>query len=246
MGAASPKIVRDDGTRMTVHIALGGIALDLLPGRVAYRPDTATLFVADMHLGKSGTFRAHGVPVPESSASDLQRLASIAKQHGAQNVVVLGDLLHDRNTLRGEIGNQIRREISEFPVPIHLVPGNHDIHTKDLDRLDLTIASEDGVMDGLRLRHEPDLNSTSPMLSGHVHPVAILGTRGGPHLRTRCFHVKNEVLTLPAFGSFTGGFEIHWNDGALFAVGEQEVIPLNPDAKEMSLGCIQDPRQDQS
>ena len=52
---------------MTVRIELGGIMLELLPGRVAYRPDTATLFVADMHLGKSGTFRAHGVPVPESS-----------------------------------------------------------------------------------------------------------------------------------------------------------------------------------
>ena len=78
---------------MTVHIALGGIELDLLPGRVAYRPDTATLFVADMHLGKSGTFRAHGVPVPESSTPDLQRLASLTKKYDAHTVVVLGDLL---------------------------------------------------------------------------------------------------------------------------------------------------------
>ena len=46
-------------------------------------------------------------------------------------------------------------------------------------------------------------------------------------------------MTLPAFGSFTGGFEINWNDGALFAAGEQEVIPLNPPAKEMSLGTPQ-------
>ena len=61
-------------------------------------------------------------------------------------------------------------------------------------------------------------------------------------LRTRCFHVKHQSMTLPAFGSFTGGFEINWNDGALFASGEQEVIPLNPPAKEMSLGTPQDPR----
>lgn len=227
---------------MTVRIELGGIVLELLPGRVAYRPDTATLFVADMHLGKSGTFRAHGVPVPESSTSDLQRLASLTQTNDVQTVVVLGDLLHDRNTLRGELGTQIRKGISDFPVPIHLVPGNHDLHTKDLDSLELTIAAEDGEVDGLRLRHEPDPKSTSPMLSGHVHPVAILGTRGGPHLRTRCFHVKHQTMTLPAFGSFTGGFEINWNDGALFASGEQEVIPLNPPAKEMSLGTPQDPR----
>ena len=156
--------------------------------------------------------------------------------------MVLGDLLHDRNTLRGELGTQIRKGISDFPVPIHLVPGNHDLHTKDLDSLELTIAAGDGEVDGLRLRHEPDPKSTSPMLSGHVHPVAILGTRGGPHLRTRCFHVKHQTMTLPAFGSFTGGFEINWNDGALFAAGEQEVIPLNPPAKEMSLGTPKDPR----
>ena len=104
------------------------------------------------------------------------------------------------------------------------------------------MAAEDGEVDGLRLRHEPDPKSISPMLSGHVHPVAILGTRGGPHLRTRCFHVKHQTMTLPAFGSFTGGFEINWNDGALFAAGEQEVIPLNPPAKEMSLGTPKDPR----
>ena len=227
---------------MTVQIALGGIELDLLPGRVAYRPDTATLFVADMHLGKSGSFRAHGVPVPESSTPDLQRLASLTKKYDAHTVVVLGDLLHDRNTLRGELGAQIQKELRDFPVPVHLVPGNHDLHTKDLDSLELTIAAEDGELDGLRLRHEPDPTSVSPMLAGHIHPVAILGTRGGPHLRTRCFHAKHQTMTLPAFGSFTGGFEIHWNDGSLFAAGEQEVIPLNPDAKEMSFGTPQDPR----
>ena len=227
---------------MTVRLELGGIVLELLPGRVAYRPDTATLFVADMHLGKSGTFRAHGVPVPESSTSDLHRLASLTKKHNAQTVVVLGDLLHDRNTLRGDLGAQIQNEISDFPVPIHLVPGNHDLHTKNLDSLELTITAEDGEIDGLRLRHEPDPKSKSPMLAGHVHPVAILGTRGGPHLRTRCFHAKNEVMTLPAFGSFTGGFEINWNQGALFASGEQEVIPLNPDAKGMSLRTPHDSR----
>ncbi len=227
---------------MTVRIELGGIVLELLSGRVAYRPDTATLFVADMHLGKSGTFRAHGVPVPESSTSDLQRLASLTQKNDVQTVVVLGDLLHDRNTLRGELGAQIRKGISDFPVPIHLVPGNHDLHTKDLGSLELTIAAEDGVMDGLRLRHEPDPKSASPMLAGHVHPVAILGTRGGPHLRTRCFHVKDQTMTLPAFGSFTGGFEIDWKDGSLFAAGEQEVIPLNPQAKEMGLGMPEDRR----
>ena len=37
---------------MTVRIELGGIVLELLPGRVAYRPDTATLFVAaEMRVG---------------------------------------------------------------------------------------------------------------------------------------------------------------------------------------------------
>ena len=59
---------------MIVRIQLGDIELDLLPGRVAFRADTKTIFVADMHLGKSGSFRANGVPVPESSTSDVQHV----------------------------------------------------------------------------------------------------------------------------------------------------------------------------
>ena len=242
MGTTGSPVVRDDGERMIVRIQLGDIELDLLPGRVAFRADTKTIFVADMHLGKSGSFRANGVPVPESSTSDVQRLAALVERHDAQRVVVLGDLLHDRNTLQGELGEQIRTEISRFPVPMHLVPGNHDAHTKDLGTLALTIAPEDGEIDGLRLRHEPARESEKPMLSGHVHPVAILGSRGGPHLRARCFHASNQVLTLPAFGSFTGGFVIDWNNGGLFAAGDGEVIPLNLNAKAMarsSKGCVE-------
>jgi metallophosphoesterase superfamily enzyme len=52
----------------------------LLPGRAAFLPASATLLVADLHLGKAATFRQAGIPVPEGSAqADLARLTPVPR-----------------------------------------------------------------------------------------------------------------------------------------------------------------------
>ena len=57
----------------------------LLPGRAAVLPASATLLVADLHLGKAATFRKAGIPVPEGSAQrDLARLADGPRRLGAR------------------------------------------------------------------------------------------------------------------------------------------------------------------
>ena len=44
----------------------------LLAERALYWPRAATLFVADVHLGKAAAFRAGGVPLPRgATAADL-------------------------------------------------------------------------------------------------------------------------------------------------------------------------------
>jgi metallophosphoesterase superfamily enzyme len=70
----------------------------LLPGRAAFLAATATLLVADVHLGKAATFRNAGIPVPEGSAqADLARLERLVRDTAARRLIVLGDLFHARS-----------------------------------------------------------------------------------------------------------------------------------------------------
>ena len=70
----------------------------LLPGSAAVLPASATLLVADLHLGKAATFRKAGIPVPEGSAQrDLARLADLVVRHAVRRLLVLGDLFHARS-----------------------------------------------------------------------------------------------------------------------------------------------------
>ena len=57
----------------TVHWA--GVELRLLPDPALWWPAEATVFIADLHLGKAASFRALGQPVPGGTTRDnLQRL----------------------------------------------------------------------------------------------------------------------------------------------------------------------------
>ena len=63
-----------------MEILLGETQAELLPGRAIFLPQSKTLIVADLHLGKSATFRKRGLPVPEGTTkSDLDRLAALLK-----------------------------------------------------------------------------------------------------------------------------------------------------------------------
>src|SRR5687768_1975535 len=71
---------------------LAGERVELLASRALLWPAQATLFVADVHLGKAAAFRAGGVPVPRgATGADLQRLSALVASTGARRLVVLGD-----------------------------------------------------------------------------------------------------------------------------------------------------------
>ncbi|NBW97703.1 MAG: hypothetical protein EBR28_13500 [Planctomycetia bacterium] len=101
--------------------------LVLLAGRAAFVPATATLLVADVHLGKAATFRRAGIPVPEGSAQgDLARLARLAAEQAARRVVVLGDLLHAKGGCTDAVWAEFRDCRRRIAAEIVLVLGNHD------------------------------------------------------------------------------------------------------------------------
>jgi DNA ligase-associated metallophosphoesterase len=188
-------------------IDLAGIQLHLLPQRAVWRPDTQTVFVADVHIGKAATFRRLGVPVPDGTTGDtLQRLQTLLGATQAAHLVVLGDLFHSEH-IRGTDSLQAFEQwrAARADVRITLVRGNHDARSGDPSpHLGIECVDAPAAFDGLHGLHEPDASFTHAALAGHVHPAVRLSGKGRDAVRVSCFVQQGRQLTLPAFGAFTG------------------------------------------
>lgn len=180
-----------------------------------------TAFVADVHWGKSATFRAHGLPVPDGELDeDLARLAAIARE--VDRIVVLGDLVHHR------VPPSVRERVADWRrqvrVPFALVRGNHDRHEGVLpaewDIADLGAVLDEGPF---RFVHVPIVAPGRFVWAGHLHP----GVHLGAGLRLAAFHLTPELGVLPAFGRFTGSKGLRAEPGhRVYAVGEGQVFAV--------------------
>jgi len=185
-----------------------GSSLELLPQRALWQADIGVLLVADLHLGKAESFQASGIPLPsDGDLSTLNLLLDLAAQLQPQRVVVLGDLIHSRVGLTGELRAKIRALPELLGCPLELIGGNHD-QGSWLEGLSAGPPQRYG---NLWLSHEPCTPREPDLLNvaGHVHPVAVLG-QGGDRLRLPCFalHRNTRQLLLPSFGHLTGGYAV--------------------------------------
>ncbi|TSE20989.1 metallophosphoesterase, DNA ligase-associated [Tepidimonas alkaliphilus] len=205
----------------------------LLPQRAVWWPHEATLFVADVHLGKGAALRAVGVAVPSgSSAGDLQRLGALLQGLRARRLVVLGDWLHARagRTPALQAALQAWRR-AHAGVRMVLVRGNHDDRAGDPPpELGIDAVDEPWPLGPWRACHAPPQGSqpdAAPVLCGHVHPVAVLRGPGHERLRLPCFVLRRGALVLPAFGAFTGGWAVPAGaDAARAVLADGRVWPL--------------------
>lgn len=179
--------------------------LVLSPEGTVFLTDSSTLVAADIHLGKSAAFRAHGLPVPEGdTARDLSRLLDLACLHSAAELVIAGDLFHGPSGITPEIEDDLARFIARLEIPLQLVGGNHDSKIRQLPcgLSALPMIKRAGV----NIVHDPEHASSHGLnLAGHWHPVARIPDGKRTSLRLPCFLLRGNTLVLPAFGSFTGG-----------------------------------------
>lgn len=191
-------------------IELAGEPLEVVPGRAVWWPRARTIFVADTHFGKPDAFRQAGIPVPEGSArADLDRLATLIARHGAERLVVLGDLFHARLARPDRLHDLMAAWRDEHrSLDVLLVRGNHDRSAGDPpDKLRITCASEPVTLGPLTLLHDPAArpDSETPALAGHLHPAVTLDDPAtGSRVRLPCYWLSDGLITLPAFGTFTG------------------------------------------
>lgn len=211
---------------LTIDVA--GHALLLCPERAVFDPDSATLFVADAHLGKEAVFHARGVPVPRGvSASTLSRLDSLLRQHPARRLVFLGDLLHAREAHSPEILDAMRAwRDAHAALEIVLISGNHDRHAGvPPASLGIAVHDEPWLIGPWACCHYPMQTPGYYSLAGHEHPVFTVRA-GADAVRLACFHFGADVGVLPAFGDFTGGHPVRRARQRIFVIAEDRVLAV--------------------
>ena len=201
------RATRDDGAcAHEIETATGGAELLACPTGVAYLAASRTLLVADLHLEKGSSFARRGLMLPpHDTGLTLERLgASIARWKPAQ-VVALGDSFHDADG-PARMALPDRRLLAGLQKGREWVwvTGNHDPLDADAP-LDGEVTDE-MVLDGLTLRHEPQVGAASE-IAGHLHPKAAIVT-GGRRIRRSCFAADATRMILPSFGIYTGGLSV--------------------------------------
>lgn len=193
-------------------LIFGGETLVLRADRSVWWPAQRVLFIADVHAGKVRHMALAGLRLPAGSlAADLARLSAAAGELQPERIIVLGDLFHsDSNSEWDELVAWRRTLDCTF----ELVRGNHDRFMSDevLQADGMLVHPEGYQLGPFVLRHHPltgvQATATSAVLCGHVHPVFTAYGLGADKLRLTCFVVQADQIILPAFGSFTGGYDV--------------------------------------
>ena len=202
-----------------------GHPVDLLQGdaltfydRALYVPEHQALLISDVHLGKAETFQMAGIPVAQQvNGETLERLRSHCNQVKPEKIFVLGDLFHSRQGMVTEIIEAWSEFLNTVDADVTLIVGNHDRAALS-PVFDMEYSTESVSLGRLMLSHEPVDQTTIPKgslnICGHIHPVVRLRS-AIDSLRLPCFYHehRSQRLTLPSFGSFTGGYEITLGKG---------------------------------
>lgn len=85
------------------------------------------LHTADLQIGKPFNWAGERAQrsLQEAREEVIGRVGNVAEEHGAQFVVIAGDLFDD-NTVADDIVTRTCQRLSDIEVPVYVLPGNHD------------------------------------------------------------------------------------------------------------------------
>jgi DNA ligase-associated metallophosphoesterase len=212
-----------------VPVILAGAELWLLAEKAIYYPEYRALLIADVHLGKAAAYRKLGQPVPHGTTqNNLQRLEDLLKRYPCERLILLGDFLHARESRTASTLQALTQWRAQHPtLQMTLIRGNHDKRAGDPPtELAIETLPEPQLLGPFALQHEPHPHATHHVLAGHVHPVYHLQGRGRQRLRLACFYLGKQLSLLPAFGAFTGGYQVKREpQGRIYVVGDDAIWP---------------------
>ena len=213
-------------------VQLAGEELWLLPEKAIYWPAQQALLIADVHFGKAAAYRSLGQPVPQGTTHrNIAVLDGLLATLPCRQQIFLGDFLHGP----GSHASATLKALADWrarnaELAMTLIRGNHDKRAGDPPAsLNIRVVPEPLLLGPFALQHEPEPHPHRHVLAGHVHPVYRLHGRGRQTLRLACFRLGEEISLLPAFGAFTGGYQVERGDDCrIFVIGDNEVWPVYP------------------
>lgn len=211
-------------------VTYAGEIVWLLPERALWWPAGGVLFVADLHFGKAATYRALGQPVPAGTTREnLARLSALLLHYRPKQLVFLGDLLHAAQARTPSVLQGLADWRESFAaLECVLVRGNHDSRAGDPPAsLGIRVVDEPFAIGPFAACHHPQRHEALGVIAGHLHPALSLHGAGRDSVRLPCFCLEAELLILPAFGEFTGGWNVPREAGRrLYPVGGHRVWQL--------------------
>jgi metallophosphoesterase superfamily enzyme len=180
--------------------------------RAAFVPDTATLVVADLHVGRG---EASNVTLPLGEREDLtDRLRELLAEAKPETVAFAGDVLHrfDSATERArETVDALADVCRDADVRPVFVRGNHDTVLDDLrDDVEQEYVVDDDSRTVVCHGHKIPEARADRYVIGHDHPaITIEGQRHPCFLEVPDAHRGADVLLLPAFSRLAPGVTIN-------------------------------------
>ena len=221
---------RQPGTAPKLRSRAAPSVLEIAPGiqvdarRAVWLPETRTLAVSDLHLGYVWAHRHSGQMLPLSAVDEtVSRLTSLVEDYAAQELVLLGDIVH-RAVPVPALEQELRRVSEDLGsrTTLRWVAGNHDKRLAQLLRdlrLPVELLTEYRAGPHLLVHGDAPAEIASQHLAsvrsiagrvilGHEHPAFTLSDGVASSMKCPCFAASDELVVLPAFSEWAAGGDI--------------------------------------
>jgi DNA ligase-associated metallophosphoesterase len=174
-------------------------------------PAQDLIVFSDLHLEKGSFLSQFANPLPRFDSKDtLARMAQAIAIYDCQNVLCLGDSLHDANAIS-------RMQIDDLSALNTMIGtrnswiwilGNHD---PEIPKDVLGTRKAYQQIHNVLLVHEPedlsDFVGIDTQIIGHFHPK-LSHKLTSRKVTGKCFVCATDLLLMPAYGKYTGGLDL--------------------------------------